>query len=93
MTAWHGKYSGIGSSKSATNIAGKTKPLAAMIGWRIAGDTQISGRLRHFRAMIARNKAASACVAPERNAGRAGVEFRNVRKETIARKITGRGIR
>jgi len=36
MTAWwHGKYSGIGSSKSATNIAGKTKPLAAMIGWRM----------------------------------------------------------
>jgi putative transposase len=46
------KYSGIGSSKSATNIAGKTKPLAAMIAWRIAGDTQISGRRRRFRAMI-----------------------------------------
>jgi hypothetical protein len=41
MTAWwHGKHSGIGSSKSATNIAGKTKPLAAMIGWRIAGETK-----------------------------------------------------
>jgi hypothetical protein len=49
MTAWwHGKYSGIGSSKSATKIAGKMKPLAAMIGWRIAGDTQISGGLVVF---------------------------------------------
>ena len=53
MTAWwHGKYSRVGSSKSASNIAGKTKPLTVMIGWRIAGDTQISGRRRRFRAMI-----------------------------------------
>jgi hypothetical protein len=90
MTAWwHGKYSGIGSSKSATNIAGKMKPLAAMIGWRIAGDTQISGGRHRFRAMIGRKRAASACVAPERNAGRAG----SFGRKTIAGKITGRGIR